>query len=493
MASLASLLLLPASMVMSQFSARDLVHVSSSLPVATVGYVDIPAPVTGTRVAWVPVDLRSKAPHRIVLSYSLQSKSAGAEVGLAPGVIAIGRGADEGFIRVRVGRDKDDTGQSCWSDPGAACASFSIALNPVGNDAAIGTPSGVDWIIGQARSTQAEVSVGDAGLMGRTDGEADHLDVPLILSRPVNTPVRVTWQFISGGAVDHTAFSGRTTSTTFAPKQDSSDVEISVLAAPGLQPFETLYVKIVDVEGAVIGRSLGFGVITTQGLGVPNPLSSEYSAATLTQVLSTSGRMGDTYDVDATSPGTTTFTSSHLIAPNDRMILWPEKEVSQTSEESCATWESQSPSQAPGVPIQQGLVLRAATIDGVARAITVTKAVWENNFTSIDVDTWNTALEVPFRRIDEIDLAPYFQSNSSTTLPLNVCAAVKGSTLSFEVWVPNAAPPPWGDTQQGATVDLPGDWDYAGEAGWYVGHLPSQASTVYTNEYAGPIEAAPSA
>jgi hypothetical protein len=461
------------------------------LPIATVGFVHLTAPTKGIRTAWIPVTLNVRAPRRLVLDYSLQAGSSVAAM-LAPGSVAIPRGGDEALIRVRIGAASSAALTSCWFDPSIQCSMFAIRLGAIDHDARVGLPLGMDAIISDPPSAVPEVGIGDAGLAARDEREPERLDIPLTLSRGVDAPVRVTWALESGSAIDHVAVAAKGTTATFAPLQDSREVSVSVIPSTGLQPFETFYVKILDVEGASIGRAVGIGILSTSGLGVPNPMSKNYAGATLTQVLSASGRAGDTYDVRATSSGTTISAGAGIFGANDRAVFWPLGSSRLSDEESCATWVSQTPQQAPGVPIQQGLVLRAATTDGVTRAITVTKAVYENNFSSIDVDTWNTALAVPFRRIAEIDLSSYFQKNGGSNLPLNVCAEVVGSTLSFEVWLPDGPRPAWGDSQQGATVALPENWNYAGVGGWYVGHLPSNGSTVYANEYSGPPQAEPS-
>jgi hypothetical protein len=41
----------------------------------------------------------------------------------------------------------------------------------------------------------------------------------------------------------------------------------------------------------------------------------------------------------------------------------------------------------------------------------------------------------------------------------------------FEAWVVGQPVPSWGDTTHGGSITLPTGTAYAGNAGWYVGHL----------------------
>ena len=138
-------------------------------------------------------------------------------------------------------------------------------------------------------------------------------------------------------------------------------------------------------------------------------------------------------------------------------------------------------------------MLRAATANGVTRAITVTKNIWGGAFDVLNVHLWNTSLADPYHFIGRLDLEPFFTASDETTLPYDVCAEVIGTELQVAFWFANQAPPQWGAAGQTATFTLPAGWDYPGEAGWYVGHLPTGGATTYENEYAGSPLAEPAA
>jgi len=86
---------------------------------------------------------------------------------------------------------------------------------------------------------------------------------------------------------------------------------------------------------------------------------------------------------------------------------------------------------------------------------------------------------------DRIDLKKYFSTSHTTALPYDVCPRVVGTTLQVKFWFARQSPTPWGDTAQGGTFTLPAGWDAPGEAGWYVGHLPTGGRTVYAHEFEG--------
>jgi hypothetical protein len=64
--------------------------------------------------------------------------------------------------------------------------------------------------------------------------------------------------------------------------------------------------------------------------------------------------------------------------------------------------------------------------------------------------------------------------------PWRLCAVVRGSTVSFKVWPTSHAEPAWNNTDYVSTYRLPAGWDYAGNPGWYIGHLQPAGSVTYT-------------
>jgi hypothetical protein len=250
---------------------------------------------------------------------------------------------------------------------------------------------------------------------------------------------------------------------------------------------------VTKATGAKVLRASGFALIATSAPGVADPLDPMLDAVTLTQVATHSGAVSDHYDVAGTADGSVVSASGPILAANDRVAYWPSTQAATADEAACASWSSQTPAQATGVGVQQGLVLRASTVDGVTRAITITKNIWGGAFDVLNVHLWNTSLATPYAFFGRLDLEPFFTASDETALPYDVCAEVVGDELDVAFWFSNQTPPVWGATGQTASFTLPADWDYAGEAGFYVGHLPTGGATTYENEYSGPPLAEPSA
>jgi hypothetical protein len=471
---------------------------TSSRPVVTAGYVDVAAPLAGSRDVAIPVTLSSPAVSPLTVHYALVGGSAtvGTDVSATSGTLAFAAHASEAYAHVTVQADAAAPTSSCWAEVPVLCRTFSLQLRAVNRDVVIANQH-VDDSILWLEGTSDTVAVGDA--MARASTTAyETIQVPVTLAAAASAPVSVGYTTSADSAIAGVDYEGSSGTIRFAPGQVTHELTIRLRPSTGTQPNEGLFVALTKASGATIVRSEGWVIVATRAPGVPSPLSTTYAGATLTQVESKTGRYADTFKVVATPGGSRITTPRTVLGANDRMAFWPAGETAAPDEQSCATWSSQTPAEAPGVPIQEGLVLRAATHDGVTRAITVTKNVYANAFAIFNVHVWDTAYRVPFTLVAQADLGPYFAAAGGEALPLNACARVVGDTLQFVVWLADQAPPAWppstvGATAQGATVMLPAGWDYPGRAGWYVGHLPSDAAAVYTHEYAGPPTSAPAA
>jgi Calx-beta domain len=458
------------------------------------GSVDVPAPLAGTRVVTVPVTISAPAPRTLRVDYSVESgmpRPGERDVTTGSGTLTFRRGTTEAAAEIVVHPDDVEPTTTCWADVTVPCQTFSLKLHTVDGDVvAPSTPldGATMWVTGAADT----IAAGDA-LVPAAPGRTV-LDIPVTLASPATHTVTVRYQLASGSAKAGVEFVSSAGTLRFPAGRTVAEVAVRVLPA-GTLPDEVLYVDLSAASGAVIARPRGWGIIARRSAGVPSPLARSYRAATLTQVESRTGASGDTYAVAATSGGSTISTSQVVRRPDDRMVFWPSSESPEADEESCATWSSQTPSESPLVHIQEGLVLRAATEDGVTRAITVTRNVYANAFWVFNVHVWNTVNPAPFDLIDQVSLATYFETNGGDAVPIDVCARVVGDALQFEVWRVGDRPPAWGTSvganAQGGTVALPAGWDYPGEAGWYVGHLPADADAVYTDEYTGPPQPAP--
>jgi hypothetical protein len=467
-------------------------------PWVNAGAVDVLAPAKGTRTVLVPITLSAVATTTVRVRYQVVAGTAvlGRDVADSSGVVKIPAGRIEGMATVTVLDDPTAPTTSCWFQATAlGCRTFHVALSVLAGHAVASAAQSDDAIAWPLTSAPG-VGVGDAFLVDARIGPSLAIEFPVTLSAPQRSPVTVQYRVMSGSAVIGIDVDGSRGSLRIPPGTDASELSVAVPAALGHEPDEVLYLELTSASGATIIRKLGTGIIATSAKGVANPLGPGYAAATLTQVVSLAHPAGDTYRVDGPGGVSQLAANGVIVGANDRVAFWPRHEVAAVDEESCATWSSQVPAQGPGVITQEGLTLRLATHDGVTRAITITKNVYgprsdpSSNFI-LDVLLWNTSHTTQWRKIDDVVIAGYLDASHDTKLPWNVCARVVGSTLQVEMWLPGQAPPAWTNDAQGGTFQLPAGWDFAGVAGWYVGHLATGATATYTNEYDGPPEAAP--
>jgi hypothetical protein len=178
-------------------------------------------------------------------------------------------------------------------------------------------------------------------------------------------------------------------------------------------------------------------------------------------------------------------------SPNRREIFYPARTADMTNSESCATWV-----EGHGSNIQQGAAFRMVRTGKVTRAITITKNVspfppraplpW-----IFQVNLWNTASPTrPFTPVGSINLRALLAPPPSTIpvpFPWHFCARVVGSTLSFIVWLQNQPRPAWNDPNHGGTVTLPAGSTTPGKTGWYIGHLASGETALFTNLTTRPL------
>lgn len=187
----------------------------------------------------------------------------------------------------------------------------------------------------------------------------------------------------------------------------------------------------------------------------------------------------DTYSLTASGGIVTLAAPTTNQGGDTRAVFYPTGQTPLADEQSCATWSS-------GLVVQQGVTLRLRTVNGVTRAVTVTKNIFDYSFWVFNVHVWDTSTPSRFTLLAQFDLSSVFiQSGMLVALPWDVCARVVGNTLTFEAWVDGQPPPAWGDTTHGGSVTLPAAWNYPGYAGWYVGHLQPGGSATYTNLLAG--------
>jgi hypothetical protein len=184
--------------------------------------------------------------------------------------------------------------------------------------------------------------------------------------------------------------------------------------------------------------------------------------------------------VIAKAGGTVTMTApvTNNAASNLRKVFWPAGLAARASEQSCATWASQSDDRE-----QEGIALRITSANGDVRAITVTKNVIYGIWWDFNVHTWDSQAAQPFTQIAQFDYGNVVAASDGTEAPFpwRACARVQGATLTFKVWVPAQEPEPsWADPAFARTATIPAGYLNAGQAGWYAGHIPAGGTAAYT-------------
>lgn len=456
---------------------------ATSTLTATAGAVDVAAPLSGSRVVDIPVTLNEPALATVSLRYHVVAGTAraGHDFRSKTGLLTFERNSVSKSIAVTVLADSAEPTSTCWSEAASACRAFGVALTVASGSIKVAPAPSDDEILWNAPSGQG-VSVGDAVVANGTSGPDRVVRVPVTLAKPARAAIAVAYKLVADSALATDSFVAAHGTIRFQPRATTSSVKVSIVASKGFQPFEVLYIELSHPTGASVARAGGTVVIATGAAGIPDPISPGYSGASLTQIDSATSKTGDSYTVAVNGAMSTMTGNAPVIASNDRMVFWPTTESPVADQESCSTWSSQTPAQSSGVFTQEGLALRFATNDGVTRGLTVTKGVWASANYVFNVHLWNTTWSTPFDLLQAFNLSSYLVTGGHTSpLPWDVCARVVGTTLQFEVWFAGQAPPAWGNTAQGGTVTLPAGWDYAGRAGWYVGHLATDASATYTN------------
>jgi hypothetical protein len=162
---------------------------------------------------------------------------------------------------------------------------------------------------------------------------------------------------------------------------------------------------------------------------------------------------------------------------NLREAFWPADNPVVNDSESCAIWTSQT-----DVLVQEGAVLRVTQSGGVTRAISVTKNIWLGAQWIFNFHVWDSTQNPPYTYIGGVDLQNELVHDGVVTpFPWHFCARVIANTVEFKVWPSIETEPAWGDPTHGGHATLPSGWDYAGKAGWYVGHLQPNDAMTYTD------------
>ena len=192
--------------------------------------------------------------------------------------------------------------------------------------------------------------------------------------------------------------------------------------------------------------------------------------ATHADVLTPDGTAAYQY---ANSGGTVTVTPvAGTSGPNLRTVFTPSGVAASTDQESCATWSDRQ-----GQYVQMGAALRVRRGSGRLRAITVTQNVygWRWIF---NVHVWDTASSPPMKEVGQLDFSKAL--GVPPVSRLHLCARVIGTTVQAKVWPVGQAEPTWTTRGFVGSAAVAKSWVYAGEAGWYVGHLATGDSAMFS-------------
>lgn len=177
--------------------------------------------------------------------------------------------------------------------------------------------------------------------------------------------------------------------------------------------------------------------------------------------------VADSYALAASGADVTASAPQSNVGANSRVAFAPAGGRPMLDEQSCATWSSETTARD-----QQGATLRLSSVDGVTRAISVTKNVWAGAPWIFNVHLWDTSAAEVGTQIAAFDLSSAFRQDPLVVpLPWTLCARVVAGTVSFVVWPASGPPARWDDPDHGGSVTLPSGWDHPGLAGWYIGHL----------------------
>ena len=200
-----------------------------------------------------------------------------------------------------------------------------------------------------------------------------------------------------------------------------------------------------------------------------------YQAATLTPYHSDTIKMTAAAGNVYLAAPSTSSTSSYF-----REVLWSGGSAMSLNQQSCATWVGESDPN-----LQEGVALRIVQTPAGIRAITVTKNVIYGVRWIFNVHTWDTTNAAqPYTQVAQFDMSKIILNDVSRMrfLPWTVCLRAVGATVTFKIWFPLVmSEPTWTDPNYTRVTTVPAPYGVPGLAGWYVGHVPANAYTQYTN------------
>jgi hypothetical protein len=180
----------------------------------------------------------------------------------------------------------------------------------------------------------------------------------------------------------------------------------------------------------------------------------------------------------------------HFSAPasnletNTRALVWRRTSPVAVDQQACATFRSS------GLPVQEGVALRIAETAGSVRAVTVMKNIYGYVDWVFNVQLIDTSKPLGQGRwMQPVPGEDFSEAVRGRPQPWRLCARTSGRQLQFKVWVHAEEEPGWDDPVHARTVVLPSEWVVAGRPGLYIGHMPANGWSEFTDVTFGPATA----
>jgi len=439
---------------------------------------------TGTRTMELPVTLAETATTAFTVKYTVQGVTAVAGVDFTPesGTLSFKAPNKKSAIPV----EQLVAVPVLWdATPGTRTLTLTLSSPTAG--ATIAHAVGIGTIIVPSGTTPT-VNVGDAGIYYGDGGPSRTMDFTVTLSAPLTVATSVDYSLIAGTAVPNDDYASVTAGTVkFAKGATNEQISVTVYPDAFAAPNRVFYLDLTTPKKIVLGRAQGIGAMIDDGTEIVTPLDPSYHEATMTADRSSAPPTAfDTYGITNTNGTTVVDAPTANAGGNSRVMFWPAAEQPTADQESCAQWQGEGPS-GLGFTDQQGVALRISTVNGVTRAISVTKNVYGSTNFVFNVHVWDTSVPGVYTQIGSFNLRSVFVVGAALVpFPWDICAEAVGNTVSFEVWIDGQPEPAFGNTINGGSVTLPAGYDVPGYAGWYAGHIAAGDSLYYDNLTTGP-------
>lgn len=196
----------------------------------------------------------------------------------------------------------------------------------------------------------------------------------------------------------------------------------------------------------------------------------------------------DRYTLTDQAPGLTVGAPATNAASNLRVAIIPKASPVAIDQQSCVTWAGP----VAGI-IQPGITLRIQSTRRETKAIMVTNNILYSFRTGFNTHLAVSTADPKLTQVGSVVLPEAVGPNpfDPTPPPWRMCARAIGSQVELKVWALDTVPtePAWGDAKYGGTVTLPAGWVYAGQPGYYAGHLKAGQTTTFRD---GAVKTLPS-